>query len=79
MVLMDPLTSLGTAAASVQLVGAAARALLGAVSVVRNLRDAPAHTALLLSDVNRSTSHILSISNAQLFYRLAHASLTPSQ
>lgn len=63
---MDPLTSLGTVAASVQLVGVAARALLGTVSVVRDLRDAPAHTALLLSDVNRSTSHILSISNALL-------------
>ena len=59
---MEPITALGAAAAGLQLVDVAARALMGAVGLARNLRDAPARTEKLLVDVDRSVAQILHIS-----------------
>ena len=59
---MEPITTLGAAAAGLQLIDVAARALMGVVGLARNLRDAPARTERLLVDVDRSVAQILYIS-----------------
>lgn len=58
---MDPITSLGVEAASVQLAGAAARALLGTVKLLRHFRDAPPKVKQLLDDVERSVTRVAAI------------------
>lgn len=54
----DPLTILGSVAASVQLVQVAAGALLGTVKFARELREIPKKTATQLEDVDRSAERV---------------------
>ncbi|KAK1754889.1 hypothetical protein QBC47DRAFT_382070 [Echria macrotheca] len=63
---MDPISTLGAAAGGIQLVDFAARAFVGSLKLVRELRDAPARVEALLADVERSTSRILHISDVLL-------------
>lgn len=59
---MEPLTVLGAAAASVQLVELAARSIMGATNSARHLREIPERTAELLVDVDRSAQRIVNMS-----------------
>jgi len=63
---MEPLTALGAAAASVQLVELAARSIMGATTLVRKLREIPERTAKLLVDVDRSAQRIVNMSTLLL-------------
>ncbi|KAK4160822.1 hypothetical protein QBC43DRAFT_109521 [Cladorrhinum sp. PSN259] len=55
---MDPVTVLGGAAAGIQVVDVAARALLGSIKLIYGLCDAPDRTQSLLSDVEKSSARV---------------------
>ncbi|KAK3995174.1 hypothetical protein QBC44DRAFT_320630 [Cladorrhinum sp. PSN332] len=55
---MDPVSGLGAAAAGIQVVDVAARALLGGIKLIRDLRDTPNRTRSLLDDVERSSTRV---------------------
>ncbi|KAK4457676.1 hypothetical protein QBC42DRAFT_278542 [Cladorrhinum samala] len=55
---MDPVAALGAAAAGIQIVGVAAKALLTSIKLVRDLRDAPDRVRSLLNDVENSSRRV---------------------
>jgi hypothetical protein len=63
---MDPVTAIGVVGGSFQLVDVAARALIATIKGIRGIRNAPAQTAALLAEVERSSISISRISAALL-------------
>lgn len=60
---MDPASALGVAAASVQLSGVAAIAVLRGIGILKTFKETPANLAELLIDVERSILSTLNLRN----------------
>ncbi|EED12098.1 hypothetical protein TSTA_001690 [Talaromyces stipitatus ATCC 10500] len=70
--MVDPLSVIGSAMAGIQLVSAAAQALLATIKLMNDLKDVPERLALLLNEVDDSISRLCYCCNegSKLFHNL---------